>query len=543
MIKTRYTSIFVKKPNQFCQKLLLVAFAVTLFFSARATDYKLVGDASSCVWSNVSHWDGSNFPSSLVAGDRIFIDHSGAVLFSDLDMDFTLPADVTMIIRADKHIKFSGTQTLMVDAGAYIDLETNAGIFISAGDTLLNNGYISTLPGEISTYFTVAGGVYYGSGVVITDFVGISVGGKLTVGVGGKINIQTEFSLRDGGLGSTFTVNGVINMIGTFVPALLNSGTVKGSGTWNGSFNFSGEGKIEPGNSPGILMATNGFNQGGAELIMEINGTTPGTLHDQLAVSGGGDTITTSSKLKLVFGADAAVNDTFNIITSSGGFDGTYLAANISLVRTGTNVGDVEITYLANKIQIKILSIVLPIELVDFSAKITENRTVNLTWQTASETNNRGFEIQFSTDFNQNEWKTIGFVAGNGTTTDLNDYQFNHKNTPSGQLFYRLRQLDFDGKSDLSPVRSVKILAKTTAQFEPSMVENGETTLHFLEETPAQNGLLRIFSADGKLVFEQNLEAENERFFVRLSGFSSGIFTAQLIFDNERPQVLRLVVR
>jgi hypothetical protein len=93
---------------------------------------------------------------------------------------------------------------------------------------------------------------------------------------------------------------------------------------------------------------------------------------------------------------------------------------------------------------------VIPVELISFTANVKNGR-VELNWQTATETNNRGFEIQRK-GF---EWKKIGFVAGNGTVSELQKYSFIDKNVQSGYYFYRLTQIDFDGTRHYSEIVKV----------------------------------------------------------------------------------------
>ena len=103
----------------------------------------------------------------------------------------------------------------------------------------------------------------------------------------------------------------------------------------------------------------------------------------------------------------------------------------------------------------------LPIELISFSAKLINN-SVFLEWETATETNNYGFEIERAStslstreaNFNgQNQidnWQKIGFVPGNGNSNSSNKYTFTDNNPPVGMLKYRLKQIDSDGTNSYS---------------------------------------------------------------------------------------------
>ncbi len=101
---------------------------------------------------------------------------------------------------------------------------------------------------------------------------------------------------------------------------------------------------------------------------------------------------------------------------------------------------------------IKISDDVTPVELTSFTAT-PDNHSVILKWTTSSETNNNKFEIER----NEGEWKTIGFVYGNGTTTKQHFYSYIDKNLLSSRHQFRLKQIDFDGSYKYSEVIDVKI--------------------------------------------------------------------------------------
>ena len=86
----------------------------------------------------------------------------------------------------------------------------------------------------------------------------------------------------------------------------------------------------------------------------------------------------------------------------------------------------------------------VPVELVSFNASVSGNE-VTLNWITATETNNSGFEILRSAQNNNQGWEKIGFVEGNGTTTEPSIYSFKDENLSAGNYKYRLKQIDYDG--------------------------------------------------------------------------------------------------
>lgn len=115
---------------------------------------------------------------------------------------------------------------------------------------------------------------------------------------------------------------------------------------------------------------------------------------------------------------------------------------------------------------------IIPVELTSFTASVN-NRTIYLNWVTASETNNRGFEVQryFSPHYSlqgtdNGSWTTIGFVAGFGTTTEPRSYSFTDEIQDQGSIRYRLKQIDFDGSFNYSNVVEARVT--TPLKFELS---------------------------------------------------------------------------
>jgi hypothetical protein len=90
---------------------------------------------------------------------------------------------------------------------------------------------------------------------------------------------------------------------------------------------------------------------------------------------------------------------------------------------------------------------VLPVELNSFGATVNGSSVV-LNWQTASEINNRGFEIERKS-LNTN-WENIGFVEGTGNSTSAMSYSYTDENLTGTSYKYRLKQIDFDGTFNYS---------------------------------------------------------------------------------------------
>ena len=99
----------------------------------------------------------------------------------------------------------------------------------------------------------------------------------------------------------------------------------------------------------------------------------------------------------------------------------------------------------------------LPVELSSFNASIIENNFVQLNWQTETEINNFGFEIQRADKWAV-DWKELGFVAGNGTSNSKRIYCFIDKNILDTQkYFYRLKQIDQNGSFSFSEIKQISL--------------------------------------------------------------------------------------
>ena len=112
----------------------------------------------------------------------------------------------------------------------------------------------------------------------------------------------------------------------------------------------------------------------------------------------------------------------------------------------------------------------LPVELVKFTATRQTGGGVRLTWATASEKNNDRFEVQRSLD--GQTFTSVLSVAGQGTTSQAHEYSALDTAAPTSQLYYRLRQVDLDGKASYSPVASVAPVTGTNAPIELTVYPN-----------------------------------------------------------------------
>lgn len=145
---------------------------------------------------------------------------------------------------------------------------------------------------------------------------------------------------------------------------------------------------------------------------------------------------------------------------------------------------------------------IVPVELTIFAASVTDNYVI-LNWQTATETNNSGFEIERKVGSGQTvgDWKTIGFVLGFGTTTEPKSYTFEDCAVSNGVYYYRLKQIDFDGSFEYSNIIEVLVGNPMTFFLEQNFPNpfNSITTIIYSIAEPS-NLVLKVYNTLGEEV-------------------------------------------
>lgn len=169
---------------------------------------------------------------------------------------------------------------------------------------------------------------------------------------------------------------------------------------------------------------------------------------------------------------------------------------------------------------------VIPIELIHFDAD-TEGSKNPLTWRTASERDNKHFDIERSAD-GQN-FKSIGQVKSLGNTASGNDYQYTDTEPLAGIAYYRLKQTDFDGKFDYSPVVSVN---RDKTQNKARIMSNPVAQTLEIGMSKADNKMLTLVITDlmGRTVAQQTrLQNAQTRLTMDVSQLNAGIYLLKVV--------------
>lgn len=128
-------------------------------------------------------------------------------------------------------------------------------------------------------------------------------------------------------------------------------------------------------------------------------------------------------------------------------------------IQTGSSnsrVGNTARTWYDGISYAMVVSGALPVELAAFNVEVAGNN-VELTWTTATETDNFGFEIQRSGA--GGPWQKVAFIPGHGTVNSPRNYSYRDAGLQPGTRQYRLKQIDTDGDFEYSQIRSISIAA------------------------------------------------------------------------------------
>jgi Secretion system C-terminal sorting domain len=181
----------------------------------------------------------------------------------------------------------------------------------------------------------------------------------------------------------------------------------------------------------------------------------------------------------------------------------------------------------------------LPVELTSFTAS-TQGSTVTLSWQTATEVNNYGFEVERTSSSIDDIWEKIGFVEGNGNSNSPKSYSFIDDANSFNKVFYRLKQIDNDGQYEYSNIVEVDLNIPEKFVLEQNYPNpfNPSTTIKFVFEKKTRASL-KVYDSIGNEIAELfNGLAESGRVYklnfdaVSRQGLSSGIYFYKLISDR-----------
>lgn len=177
---------------------------------------------------------------------------------------------------------------------------------------------------------------------------------------------------------------------------------------------------------------------------------------------------------------------------------------------------------------------ILPVELISFTGYRNESSAV-LDWNTASEVNNSGFEVQHSMD--AVNFEKIGWVIGSGTSVVPNNYQFIHHQLSQGTHYYRLKQIDFDGQFDFSKI--ITLTNDVTAALKVYPLP-AKSVIHL--QNVESYLMLRILDSSGRLVETVHLNRQNIQ-SINVNNLAKGAYMLMLDKNDGSIETIKIMIQ
>lgn len=154
----------------------------------------------------------------------------------------------------------------------------------------------------------------------------------------------------------------------------------------------------------------------------------------------------------------------------------------------------------------------LPVELISFKGAASRNG-IELTWETASEKDNSHFEVERSAD--GSGFEQVGKVNGHGNSTIKISYRFTDDIPLSGQNYYRLKQVDYNGQHEYSKVISVRAAETGTDEMQltlyPNPCQNGDCQLSIRNTSGAKETRLELTDLAGRVLYTTTIQHASSR--------------------------------
>ncbi len=170
----------------------------------------------------------------------------------------------------------------------------------------------------------------------------------------------------------------------------------------------------------------------------------------------------------------------------------------------------------------------LAITLTNFEVKSNDG-SVMLEWSTENEINNDYFVVEHSLD--GRNFSELEMIEGAGTTSEKSAYDYKHEDVINGMHYYRLKQVDFDGRFSLTAIQSVEVKSSTTVAVYPTAVANDLKVT--LSENLTTDAPINIFDITGQLVLETIISVDNNTKDIDVTSLIPGTYFLILNLDGD----------
>jgi hypothetical protein len=186
----------------------------------------------------------------------------------------------------------------------------------------------------------------------------------------------------------------------------------------------------------------------------------------------------------------------------------------------------------------------LPVTLSGFSSSVAKNNVI-LDWVTSEELNNSGFDIERKTK--NGSWSKVGFVEGNGTTSEPKSYRFADSRLQKGEYRYRLKQVDFNGNHEYFELTNDVIIGIPGGIFVSQNYPNPSNPKSRIDYELPENAkvTLKIYDFSGReisTIIDKFQEAGYYSADFDGTNFASGVYFYKLIVNNNPVETRKMVL-
>ena len=445
----------------------------------------------SSAWNTSSNWSCASVPDESTTVQTGYQDGI-SVNFSDTISGFQTNGNESSF-TVTNNSTFGITNNFILNS--YI-----SDLVIDEGSTLHIGGYLQT--GTNNNCNVTVNGTLYVDSVSMNSFQS-----SITIGTNGLLVITNGFYM------------GSSNENDVIVNGELRMGSWQGTDSYNGTFqvNLGGE------------VTINGDADYGIDLIINTGGTINITGDLNLGGSPYHDNVTLSGDINV--GGNMSVNDGVDVtIEGSVAVDGTLEITNENTAVSGggtvsassfdcsSDGGDASCD---NNIS---TTTTLPVELIHFSARNKTN-DVELTWITASETDNSHFVVERSID--GESFDPISTIYGQGTKLSTTQYKYEDKTPALGNNYYRLRQVDLDGTFEYSKKIKVVNRLEGKVRISPNPASSS-SSLNITFNDEVKNLKMSIHDYSGHEVYSKSYKENVQRIDLSQLITSTGVFYVKL---------------
>ncbi len=393
--------------------------------------------------------------------DNVVVDNNGVLaIFNTSAFSVTVndPITVNGRLYVANNVNLTGSGSILVNTGGTLNAWNGGTISVN----VINNGHtrVQSAAHFANSSFTNNNSAEWASGTIDLSNASFINNGSFLITTTASTNINNP------GATSTFTnsATGTITKQGSnnsvFFPAFSNTGRITGNGTILFANVTANTGTISPGNSPGILNLTNILLNNRPttfEIELSTTGGVAGTNYDQVVFTStpaAGSVNLNNAFLNVTNTASDPVGTIYTILTyptpAGSTITGTIPPANI------TKPSNFTVNYSATAITLeKTAMFPLPVVWKSFEAT-AKNNQIEISWETSSEENASHFVVEHSAG-NNIQYAPITSVQAKGNSNSVTKYKYIFTGADKNKTnYFRINQVDLDGKSKYSDVRFVK---------------------------------------------------------------------------------------